>query len=133
MKQTFTCDFGEFKFNVALLHSDHKDYLGRGTQNSHLDFHTVPELCYQIQVQVQCCFTSKATTRTIRDGEPRTTTSTFTQLLIPEDFGELCFVLLFMVAWVKKEIPTSSRAIWLCVGGMMGSFYFFNSFFLNLP
>ena len=32
------------------------------------------------QVQVQCCFTSTETVRTIRDGEPRTSTSTFTQL-----------------------------------------------------
>ena len=32
-------------------------------------------------VQVQCCFTSTETIRTIRDGEPRTATSTFTQLL----------------------------------------------------
>ena len=37
-----------------------------------------------MQVQVQCCFTSTETTRTIRDGEPRTATLTFTQLL------ELC-------------------------------------------
>ena len=29
---------------------------------------------------VQCCFTSTETTRLIRDGEPRTSTSTFTQL-----------------------------------------------------
>ena len=33
------------------------------------------------KVQVQCCFTSLETIRTIRDGEPRTATSTFTQLL----------------------------------------------------
>ena len=32
-------------------------------------------------VQVQCFFTSTETTRTISDGEPRTATSTFTQLL----------------------------------------------------
>ena len=32
-------------------------------------------------VQVQCCFTSTETMRLIRDGEPRTATSTFTQLL----------------------------------------------------
>ena len=32
-------------------------------------------------VRVQCCFTSTETVRTIRDGEPRTATSTFTQLL----------------------------------------------------
>ena len=30
---------------------------------------------------VQCCRTSTETVRTIRDGEPRTSTSTFTQLL----------------------------------------------------
>ena len=34
--------------------------------------------------QVQCCFTSTETIRTIRDGEPRTATSTFTQLLSSE-------------------------------------------------
>ena len=33
------------------------------------------------QVQLQCCFTSTETIKTIRDGEPRTVTSTFTQLL----------------------------------------------------
>ena len=36
---------------------------------------------YDGQVQVQCCFTSTETIRTIRDGEPRSATSTFTQLL----------------------------------------------------
>ena len=29
----------------------------------------------------ECCFTFKETVRTVRDGEPRTATSTFTQLL----------------------------------------------------
>ena len=32
-------------------------------------------------VVVQCCFTFKETLRTIRDREPRTSTSIFTQLL----------------------------------------------------
>ena len=32
-------------------------------------------------VQVQCCFTSTETTWTIRDGDPRTASSTFMQLL----------------------------------------------------
>ena len=32
-------------------------------------------------VQVQCCFTSRESLRTIRDGEPKTATSTSTQLL----------------------------------------------------
>ena len=35
---------------------------------------------YDGQVQVQCCFTSTETVRTIRDPESRTATSTFTQL-----------------------------------------------------
>ena len=42
-------------------------------------------------VQVQCCFTFTETIRTIRDGEPRTATWTFTQLLfsdpVPEQFN----------------------------------------------
>ena len=56
---------------------DHKDCKERGAQDGHLDFHTAP-VCL---VQVQCCFTSTETTRTIRDGESRTATWTFTQLL----------------------------------------------------
>ena len=32
-------------------------------------------------VRAQCCFTSIETVQTISDGEPRTATSTFTQLL----------------------------------------------------
>ena len=32
-------------------------------------------------VRGQCCFTSTETVRTIRDGEPRTATSTFTQIM----------------------------------------------------
>ena len=32
-------------------------------------------------VRVQCCFTSTETVVTVRDGEPRMATSTFTQLL----------------------------------------------------
>ena len=31
--------------------------------------------------EIQCCFTSTETTGTVRDGEPRTSTSTFTQRL----------------------------------------------------
>ena len=34
-----------------------------------------------ILVPVQCCFTSTEAIRTVRDGEPRTSTSTFTQVL----------------------------------------------------
>ena len=46
--------------------------LETGAQDGHLDSHTASELC-----QVQCCITSTETVRTIRDGEPRTATSTF--------------------------------------------------------
>ena len=34
-----------------------------------------------LRIQVQCCFTCTETIRTIRDREPSTSTSTFTQLL----------------------------------------------------
>ena len=46
--------------------------LETGAQDGHLDSHTASELC-----QVQCCITSTETVRIIRDGEPRTATSTF--------------------------------------------------------
>ena len=69
----------------ALLY-DHRDrnclgLLGTGSppQDGHLDFHT--HLLSSADIQVQCCFTSKETVRTVRGGEPRTATSTFTQLL----------------------------------------------------
>ena len=43
-------------------------------------------------VQVQCCMTSTETIRSIRGGEPRTTTSTFTQLLTSDAmFVQCCF------------------------------------------
>ena len=53
-------------------------------------FHALLRLLFSLYIQKQqlsfrfsfkCCFTSTETTRLIRDGEPRTTTSTFTQLL----------------------------------------------------
>ena len=43
--------------------------------------------CSECGVQVQCCFTSTETVRTTRDGEPRATTSSFTQLLRPDLFA----------------------------------------------
>ena len=48
-------------------------------------------------VQVQCCFfTSTETVRTIRDGEPRTATSTFTHLLSSGHFKVEGVLLLFL-------------------------------------
>ena len=56
--------------------------MGQGAQVDHLDFHKAPGLWYKF-VQVQRRFTSTETTRTmIRDGEPRTATSTFTAQLL---------------------------------------------------
>ena len=47
---------------LLYVRRDHKDYQGRGSP-------------------IQCCFMSTETTGLITDGEPRTATSTFTQLL----------------------------------------------------
>ena len=63
---------------LLYVHRDHKDYQGWGAQDCHLDFHTAPELWWFL---VHCCFMSIETIRTIRDGEPRTATLTFTQPL----------------------------------------------------
>ena len=41
-----------------------------------------------LQGSVQCCFTSTETIRAFRDGEPRTATSTFTQLLSSDLQGQ---------------------------------------------
>ena len=62
-----------FQFNV--VHRDHKDYLGQGAQDGHLNSQTAPELRTQT---VQCRFTSTETIRTIWDREPRTAPSTLT-------------------------------------------------------
>ena len=42
---------------------------------------------------VQCRFTSTETVRTVRDGEPRTSTSTFTQLLTSMGYDILSMLL----------------------------------------
>ena len=55
-------------------------------------------------VQIQCCFTSIETT--IRDGEPRTATSTFTQLLSSEQFCQILYS--------HRKIPS------LVLGGHVG-------------
>ena len=85
-----------------------KDYQGREAQDGHLDFHTAPELC---EIPVQCCFTSTETVRTIRDGEPRTATSTFTRLL-----NSAClrtqFLVLFRGSSVSRsELPRRERGL----------------------
>ena len=60
---------------LLYVHRDCTDYYGRGTKDVHLHFHTVLS-SDSLSVQVQCCFTSTETVRTITDGEPRTSTST---------------------------------------------------------
>ena len=66
-------------FSVALRPRKPKGLLGTGrrAQDGHFDFHTAPELSHLLQ----CCSTSTEAIRLIRDGEPRTASSTFTQLL----------------------------------------------------
>ena len=49
------------------------------------DLSSIPNSSYGLRgckvTMTRCCFTSTETARLIRDGEPRTATSTFTQLL----------------------------------------------------
>ena len=45
--------------------------------------------------RVHCCFTSTETTKTVRDGEPRTSTSTFTRVLSSELFGYIYIYICF--------------------------------------
>ena len=91
----------EARFNKSLRPRKPEGSLGRTAQDIHLDSHTAPELClgtgqslslicqptsedmnlYILVFFFRCCFTSTETIRLIRDGEPRTATSTFTQLL----------------------------------------------------
>ena len=59
--------------------------------------------------RAHCCFTSTETIRTVRDGEPRTITSTFTQLL--SFGGKQCFPIepLCMVAVNHQRFFTPRR------------------------
>ena len=64
---------------LLYVHRDRRDYWGReGLGRPPRLSHSSWPLCCPL---VQCCFTSTETVRTVRDGEPRTSTSTFTQLL----------------------------------------------------
>ena len=82
---------------LLYVHTDHKDYYGHAAQDDHLDFHTPPELCI-CKVQIQCCFRSTQTIRTIRDREPRTGTTT-------SDFytsTELCICKVQIQCWFRS-------------------------------
>ena len=67
---------------LLYVHRNRTDYYGRGVQDRHLDFLLVSES--SMFFQVQCCFTPTQSVRTIRDGDPTTATSTFTQVLSSE-------------------------------------------------
>ena len=55
----------------------------------------------------KCCFTSTETIRTVRDGEPRTSTLTFTQLLSSElsSSVQCCFTSIVTIRTVRDEEP----------------------------
>ena len=74
---------------------DHKDYLGRKAQSFHLHLYTAPELCHTCR-SIQHCFTFTETIRTIRDGDPRMSTSTFEQLPSSERSERSSSVLLYL-------------------------------------
>ena len=58
----------------------------------------------KVRVRVQCCFTYTGTERTVRDEEPRTSSSTCTQLL---SFGEMENDLYVSVRWAPRDEPAS--------------------------
>ena len=59
-----------------------------------------------LQVRVQCCFTSTETVRTIRDGEPRTSTSTFTQLLNSDTTASRASLFFFFKYALRPHMET---------------------------
>ena len=78
--------FGEFVFNVASHRQIPYGLLGTGSPGQ------PPRLAFTQflssdsgELSLSWCFTSTETIRLIRDGEPRTAISTFTQLLIAEN------------------------------------------------
>ena len=72
-----------FFFYVALRPQRPSGLLGTGGHLWHLVFPTAPVLGMSTS-SVQCCFTSTEAIRTLRDGEPSSSISTFTQLLRSE-------------------------------------------------
>ena len=98
--------------------------------DGHLDFHTAPELCVNTDSRSmllyvhtapefcefkfefnQCCFTSTETiVRTTRDWEPRTATSTFTQLLSSVDKVQVqcCFTSTETIRTIRYREPRTA-------------------------
>ena len=64
---------------------------------------------------VQCCFTSTETVRLVRDGEPRTATSTFTQILSSAMESSLllkcCFTPTETVRLIRDGEPRTASSI----------------------
>ena len=72
-----------FGSSVALPPKKPSGLLGTGTGDVHLDFHTAPGL--RPMASSMSVYVHRIRTRTIRDGEHRTSTSTSTQLLGPAE------------------------------------------------
>ena len=66
--------------------------------------------------EVQCCFTSTKTIRTVRHGEPRTATSSFTQLLISVDVKQHWrrrrIVRYSLTSFPQCKVMTIGRCAW---------------------
>ena len=60
----------------------------------------------------RCCFTSTETIRTIRDGEPRTATSTFTQLRSSETHPSVqcCFTATETIMTIRDGDPRTAAS-----------------------
>ena len=85
------------------VHTDHTDYKGRGAQDVYLHFHTAPDLGREhLPLLLLCCLASSKTIRTVMDGEPRTATSTFTQL--PTSAENTFLFFFFCVAWRPQRL-----------------------------
>ena len=84
--------------------------LGQGAQDVHLDFHTAPELCSWSVFQSNIVLRPRRPYGTIRDGEPRASTSTFTQLLRSRSsLVQCCFTSTETVRNIKDgELRTST-------------------------
>ena len=76
----------------------------RTAQDGHLDFHgTAPDLGREhLPLLLLCCLASSKTIRTVMDGEPRTATSTFTQL--PTSAENTFLFFFFYVAWRPQRL-----------------------------
>ena len=90
--------------------------IGTGAQDVHLDFHTTSEAPFD-RFKFNFALRSQSPTRTVRDGEPRMSTSTFTQLLSSEVPLHCCVTSTGTTRTVRDRKPrmsTSSFTQLLC-------------------